>query len=153
MKKAILNSVSVMVALVVSATAALAQNDPQAAPPRPLPAMAPTQTSITEVIKLTKAGVGDDVVLAYVKNVRIPFRLKADNILQLKDSGVSMPVITAMLNHDTGIADQNRAPDPRGPKYSYNQQAYPPNGNPPPQGQPVAMPDGTNPPSAQGPVE
>ncbi len=129
---------------------------PEAGFPRPagMARMAPAQAGIAEVVKLSKAGVGDDVVLAYVKNARAVFRLKADDILQLKDAGVSMPVITAMLNHDTAVMEQNRAQSPRGAaQYPYNQQVYPPSGYQPQPGQPVMTQDATNLPPGQGPVE
>jgi hypothetical protein len=59
-----------------------------------------------EVVKLAGSGVGDDVVLAYVQNAQAPFDLTADNVLYLRDVGVSQPVITAMLNHDSAFRSQ-----------------------------------------------
>src|SRR6266446_3663095 len=71
---------------------------------------APTDLSppVTEVIKLAESGVGDDVVLAYIQNSQSIFNLSADDILYLRDVGLSSPVTTAMLNHD--IALRNQAP-------------------------------------------
>jgi len=155
MKTRFFRGMNLLAALALSAGAAFGQADAQpASAPPPAARMAPAQASIAEVVKLSKAGVGDDVVLAYVKNARSVFRLRADDILQLKDAGVSMPVITAMLNHDTALAEQNRAQSPRGAaQYQYNQQVYPPSGNPPAPGQPVMPQDATNLPPGQGPVE
>ena len=80
-----------MAALAMSVSPVFAQTNPQPAAP---PMMAPAQASVAEVIKLSKAGVGDDVVLAYVKNVRTPFRLKADDVrLRNADAEVDRVVL------------------------------------------------------------
>jgi hypothetical protein len=52
------------------------------------------------VLKLSQAGVGDLVILAYVQSVKTPFDLNVDGILELRNDKVSDPVITAMLDHD-----------------------------------------------------
>src|ERR1700690_1386351 len=66
------------------------------APPAPAPAAPAVSPGAAEVIKLSGAGVGDEVVLAYIKNCQAPFRLSATAIVRLKDAGVTSPVITAM---------------------------------------------------------
>jgi hypothetical protein len=53
-----------------------------------------------EVLKLASAGTSEDVILAYIRNVQLRFGLTADNIVYLKDLGVSPAVIAAMLNRD-----------------------------------------------------
>ncbi|HWY77125.1 MAG TPA: DUF6600 domain-containing protein [Verrucomicrobiae bacterium] len=60
-----------------------------------------------EIVKLAEAGSSDDVILAYVQNSQGTFDLSADGIIYLKDLGVSSPVITAMINHDTTLRSQN----------------------------------------------
>jgi hypothetical protein len=60
----------------------------------------------SEVVKLTKSGVSEDVATAYVRNVSAPFHLSSDDILDLKAQGVSSQVIAAMLNHDTQMRGQ-----------------------------------------------
>jgi hypothetical protein len=91
-----------------------------------------------EVVKLAGSGVGDDVVLAYVQNSQDLFNLTADNVLYLRDVGVSQPVITAMLNHDSAL--HNQAPPQN-----------PPPQNPPPQYAPTEAPPGPAP--APGPAQ
>src|ERR1043165_7102696 len=59
-----------------------------------------------EVIRLAEAGVGDDVVLAYIQNAQSTFNLGADDVLFLRDVGLSSAVITAMLSHDTTMRNQ-----------------------------------------------
>jgi hypothetical protein len=69
-----------------------------------------------EVVKLASSGVGDDVVLAFVQNAQAPFDLTADNVLYLRDLGVSQPVITSMLNHDSAF--RSRPPEASAQSYA-----------------------------------
>jgi len=62
--------------------------------------------AVADVIRLAESGVGDDVVLAYIQNSQATFDLGADDVLYLRDVGVSSVVITAMLNHDTTLRNQ-----------------------------------------------
>jgi hypothetical protein len=59
-----------------------------------------------EVVRLAGSGVGDDVVLAYIQNSQAPFTLSADNVLYLKDVGLSPQVTSAMLSHDSTLRGQ-----------------------------------------------
>jgi hypothetical protein len=52
---------------------------------------------LQEVVKLTQAHMGDDVITAYVKNSGQSYYLSADDILYLNSQGVSQGVITALL--------------------------------------------------------
>jgi hypothetical protein len=73
---------------------------PAATPPSVSPAVA-------EVIRLAQSGVGDDVVLAYIQNSAGGFNLSADQILYVRDVGLSSEIISAMLNKD---ANSRNAP-------------------------------------------
>ena len=53
-----------------------------------------------EIERLAQAGVDEAVVLAYVNNSSGTFNLTADQIVQLKNLGVSPLVINTMLQHD-----------------------------------------------------
>ena len=64
---------------------------------------------------------GDEVIRAYIKSCQSPFTLSADGILQLKDAGVTSPLIAAMLAHDTSLRGQNPPA-----AFNYNQRLYPP---------------------------
>ena len=44
---------------------------------------------LEEVLKLTKAQMGDDVIVSYVNNSGTAFHLSADNLVYLKGQGVS----------------------------------------------------------------
>ncbi len=105
----------------------------------PTAAVAVPQVSppAAEVVKLASSGVGDDVVLAYIRNSQAVFDLNADQLLYLKDVGLSPQVITAMLDHDNGIKSQT---PPNTPPPQEQQPA------PPPQQQQQFAPQATQPP-------
>src|SRR5437764_9238323 len=65
-----------------------------------------------EVIRLSGSGVGEDVVLAYVQNSQAPFSLSVDDVLYLKDVGLSSAVISGMLNRDAALRNQPQAAPP-----------------------------------------
>lgn len=56
---------------------------------------------LAEVVRLTKAQMSDDVIINYVSNSGQTYHLSADDLLYLKDQGVSQPVITALLQSKT----------------------------------------------------
>lgn len=83
---------------------------------------------VAEVIHLAEANTSEDVIIAYVQNSPASFNLSADQILYLRDIGITSPVITAMLSRDAALKNQPQT-------YSYNQSLYPPStsaSNPPP---------------------
>lgn len=88
--------------------------------------------SSAELVRLAQAGTSQEVLLAYVQDDTEAFNLNADQILYLRDIGVSPDVITAMLNRDSALRNQP-------PAYTYDQQAYPPT-MPPPGPQPTPEP-------------
>lgn len=63
---------------------------------------AETPLSNSDVIKLNKLGLGDDVVIAKVNQAaNVTFDLSTDGLVQLKSAGVSGAIITAMLSRTT----------------------------------------------------
>src|SRR5438477_11596827 len=74
-----------------------------AAPETDAPSVSP---AAAEVIRLAQSGVGEEVMLTYIQNSPAAFNLSADQILYLKDLGISSPVITAMLNRDAALRSQ-----------------------------------------------
>jgi len=77
--------------------------------------------ALAEVVKLANAGLGDAVVLAYVTNSTSFYNPSSDNILQLKNQGVSPQVISAILGHDAALHGNNPVPQP-----DYSQKLYAP---------------------------
>lgn len=71
-------------------------------PAAPAPRLSP---GAAEVAKLARAGLGEDVMLAYIGNVNGTFNLGSDQIVFLNDLGVSSTVVKAMIQSD----DQYRA--------------------------------------------
>ncbi len=60
-------------------------------------APAAVSPGLQEVIKLTKAHMTDDVILAYIRNSGTGYNLSANDVLYLNSQGVSQPVISALL--------------------------------------------------------
>ena len=66
----------------------------------------------TEVEKLTQSGVGDDVVLSYIRQSQVYYNLSAADIVALKNAGVSSQAVTVMLNHDSALRTQQQSSSP-----------------------------------------
>lgn len=75
----------------------------EVAAPATSPSTASLSAGAAEVLKLASAGTSEDVILAYAQSAQLRFGLTADNILYLKDVGVSPKIIAAMLNHDAAM--------------------------------------------------
>ncbi len=74
--------------------------------------------ALQEVVKLAQAHLGDDVILAYIRNSGASYTLSADDILYLKGQGVSQNVITTLLQKGsagTPAAPAGMAPVPPPP--------------------------------------
>ena len=67
---------------------------------------------LQEVVKLAQAHMGDDVILAYVKNSGASYSLTADDILYLKEQGVSQNVIATLLQSKSADAPPSPPPAP-----------------------------------------
>lgn len=76
-----------------------ATSTPTEPPPPPPPVVERVQLSggAEDVLKLSKAKVNDDVIIAFVQNGNRNFSLSATEILYLRNQGVSDRVLTAML--------------------------------------------------------
>lgn len=64
--------------------------------------------SKAEVVKLAKAGISDEVIIARIKAGGVGSHLSADDLLDLKGSGLSDRVIEAMLSASVVPTDQER---------------------------------------------
>ncbi len=76
--------------LVLSGSVALAQNSSSAG--------SQMAYGVPQIIRLSQAKVSDDTIIAYVKNSGLSYSLDADQIINLRQQGVSDAVITTMLN-------------------------------------------------------
>jgi hypothetical protein len=89
--------------------------------------------NVAEVVKLAHSSVGDEVLIAFIKNSQSPFGLSTSDILALKDAGLSSPVVAAMLSHDAAMKPRHEAlagTPPAAPgtssPYTYYQKLYGP---------------------------
>lgn len=115
-------------------------------PPSTKPENVATSPGLSEVVKLAQAGVGEDVILAYVAKYPSSFNIGSDQILYLNDLGVSEAVITSMLKHDGNTASAvASAPSTAQPQALPNQ---PPQTQVAEQVTPPLVPTGVAPPSA-----
>jgi len=96
---------AVSTAGVLLVLAASAQVPPAPSDSAPAAAVATPDLSpgTAEVVRLAEAGTSDDVIVGYIQAAQTPFRLTADQILFLRDNGISSPVISAMLARDNAL--------------------------------------------------
>lgn len=79
--------------------------------PRPQP------LSQSDIISMTKAGVADEEILRRIDGTRTVFRLSSEDVIRLRNEGVSDRVVNYMLDTYTRyVADQER----RQAYYDYN---------------------------------
>ncbi len=69
-----------------------------------LPATGSAAT-IDEIVSMTKSGVSESVVLAYIARDKTIFTMDSDTLVKLKDAGVSEAVVLAMLKSGRSEAD------------------------------------------------
>jgi hypothetical protein len=87
--------------LALSASTALAQGSSAANTVQPAAVNVPMPQlayGVAQIEKLAQAKVGDDTIVAYIKNTGNSYGLNADQIIYLRQQGVSDAVITTMLN-------------------------------------------------------
>ena len=64
---------------------------------------------VSQIVQLTQAKVGEDTIIAYIKNSGNGYGLNADQIIYLRQKGVSDAVVSAMLNQPKNMT-ANAAP-------------------------------------------
>jgi hypothetical protein len=79
------------------------------------PAAVNLPPGVQDVVKLAHAGLSDDVILTQLKANGAFYSLTAEQIICLKDQGVSQTVIKALLGNSGAAAPANTAPAPRPP--------------------------------------
>lgn len=70
----------------------------------------PLSAGVAEIVELAQKGVGDEVLIEYVRKSSVAFDLTTDEILYLKDIGVSEEILAEMLRHGRAIAVQAEKP-------------------------------------------
>jgi hypothetical protein len=87
---------TIVTILMWSAPAVLAQDVSvkTAAPAAPAPQLG---YGVSQILRLKQAEIGDETIIAYIKNSGNSYGLNADQIIYLRQQGVSDAVLTAML--------------------------------------------------------
>jgi hypothetical protein len=72
-----------------------------------------------EIVKLTRAGVDESVMLAFVTNSPNTFNLTSDGVIYLNDIGVPDMIVRSMIQHDQMLKEisLNSTPSPAPPVY------------------------------------
>ncbi|HTH46513.1 MAG TPA: DUF6600 domain-containing protein [Candidatus Limnocylindria bacterium] len=60
--------------------------------------------AIADVIKLKNTGLGDDIILSFIQKRNLDYALTTDDLVTLKQQGVSSAVLNAMLGSGRGAA-------------------------------------------------
>ena len=69
---------------------------------------------VDEVLKMSKAGVGDDEIIAFVHKSREPYDVSGDDVIAMTDAHVSPPVIKAVIDASSDrMREQRSAPRTR----------------------------------------
>jgi len=95
---------SVLVLLGTSAVSPAVQSSPSSAteayPSQPAATGSglASSSATAEVLKLARAGVSEDVILAYIQNSNRSYPLTASEIISLRKEGITDRMLTAMLN-------------------------------------------------------
>ncbi len=87
--------------LVWSASTALAQDSSAANMAQAAAARAPVPQlsyGVSQIVQLAQAKIGDDTIIAYIKNSGNSYSLSVNQIIDLRHRGISDAVITTMLN-------------------------------------------------------
>jgi hypothetical protein len=85
----------------------------QAPPPEtPITSMPSSTTPLSgaqvQILQLSQAKISDSTIITYIQNSSTIYGLNASQIVYLKQNGVSEPVINAMLNQSTAMAQQQQ---------------------------------------------
>ena len=94
-------AVMAVAGLALSASTALAQDSSAENTVQPAAVNAPVPQlsyGVSQIVQLAQAKVGDDTIIAYIKNSGNSYGLTVDQIIYLRQQGISDAVITTMLN-------------------------------------------------------
>jgi hypothetical protein len=113
LKKSFL-AVAAVTGLVLSAMTVAAQDSSNATVSQTAPQAAPVQLSygVSQIVQLAQAKVSDSTILTFVQNSGNSYGLDANQIIYLRQNGVSDAVVSAMLNQPKNVAASQPAPQP-----------------------------------------
>jgi hypothetical protein len=90
-----------MIGVTAAASTALAQDSTGITAVQPAQTYSPGPQlayGVAQILQLSQAKVGDDTIIAYIKNSGNSYGLNADQIIYLRQQGLSSAVLNAMLN-------------------------------------------------------
>jgi hypothetical protein len=91
----------------------LAQTEASTTVAAPAPQLA---YGVAQILELQQAKVDDTTIIAYIHNSGNSYGLNADQIIYLRQQGLSSAVLNAMLSQPTpGVLPANSVPQPSGP--------------------------------------
>lgn len=109
MKSFVVSSSLVAAVVLVLSEGAVSRAAAQEAAAKPAPAPTLSYGS-NEVLKLVRAKVGDDTVVAYIDHATATYALSASDLIYLRSEGVSDKVLSAMLTRSKGAEAIASAP-------------------------------------------
>ncbi len=118
-----------------NAPAAVTASAPTAQVPPQLPAL---PAAVREVAEMARSGVGESVLLEYVKNSPRSFDIKPEEIVYLKDIGVPETVVVAMLTRTGQLESQGGSATPAAETVATGAQGAAPAEPTPPPAEPSA---------------
>ncbi len=64
---------------------------------------------VNDVIRMAQAGVSDEAIVSYVRNLREPFDVSADDLIAMTDAHVSQAVVKVVVDEAAGWKDREPA--------------------------------------------
>jgi hypothetical protein len=100
--------------LVLSGMTVAAQDSSNATASQTAPQAAPVQLSygVSQIVQLAQAKVSDSTILTFIQNSGNSYGLDANQIIYLRQNGVSDAVVSAMLNQPKNVAASQPASQP-----------------------------------------
>jgi hypothetical protein len=117
-------SLMTVAAITVISTMTVAAQDSSAAQAAPVQLSA----AALQVVQLAQAKVGDGTIVAYIENSGTAYGLDANQIVYLRQQGVSDAVVTTMLNQRTRVTASAAPTVPQTPTTSQNDSSATVNG-------------------------
>lgn len=114
------------------------------------PLQAMNSAAVDSVLKLKQAGLEDDAIVAFIKSKNVNYELSSDDLVLLKNQGMSSAVLTVMVT--SGATQAVPSPSPAPPVIVPAPSALPPGPAPTPipavSPSPTLLPPGMNPDAA-----
>ena len=95
------------------------------APVHGRPVAAPAGLAVEDVVKLSKAGLSEDIIVQQIKKRNQPFDLTTDQLIALKTANVSDRIVAFMLDPSKPDTPASAAIEPRAPAVSVPPAAEP----------------------------